>query len=351
MSKTEGEVEMTKKYCITPQASILDAMKKIDASAIATVMVCEGRKIKGVLTDGDIRRALIDGALLTDPIERFYTRNFTAVTPEALRADVLELMQARVIEQIPIISEDGELMGIHTMHSILGHETKPNWAVIMAGGKGIRLGELTTDTPKPMLRVAGKPILERLILHAISYGIRNFYLAVNHLSHVIEDYFENGAKWGCTIEYLREDKPLGSGGALSLLPERPENPLIVMNGDLLTEVNISQMLAFHENHSFYATIGVHYYSHEVPFGCIQTDGKRIRSIEEKPLITKIINGGIYVLSPDAVRSIPADSLFPATQIFKVALEENKPCGAYPLDGEWIDVGMPKQLRQARGLRD
>lgn len=339
---------MLDKYCIEPSVTILDALRRISKAGIAMVVVCEGPKVVGTLTDGDIRRALIGGANLSTPINDYYTRKFISVGTGALRADVLELMQARVIEQIPIVGENGELIGIHTMHSILGHKTKPNRAVIMAGGKGMRLGKLTADTPKPMLKVAGKPILERLILHLISYGIRHIYIAVNHLSHVIEDYIGDGSKWGCTIEYLREKTPLGSGGALSLLPERPQHSLFLINGDLLIEADLEQMLTFHEAHDFYATMGVYYYSHEIPFGCIQADGTRMIAIEEKPIVTETINGGVYILSPHAVSSVPMESLFPITQIFEEALQKDIPCGVYPLDGDWIDVGMPSQLRRARG---
>jgi dTDP-glucose pyrophosphorylase len=339
---------MVEKYCISPDASILDAMKKIDDAAIATVVVCEAGKVKGVLTDGDIRRAIIGGAALTAPISEYYTRTFVSVGPEALRADVLDLMQARVIEQIPIVDQDGDLKGIHTLHKLLGNETRPNWAVIMAGGKGTRLGKLTESTPKPMLKVAGKPILERLVLHLISYGIKQIFISVNHLSHVIEGYFGDGSKWGCSIEYLREGEPLGTGGALSLLPETPDHPVILMNGDLLLEADISQMIQFHEMHDFYATMGVHCYFHEVPFGCIETDGNRMIGLEEKPLLTKTINGGVYVLSPAAVQSVPGNSFFPVTGIFEEALNKNLSCGAYPLDGEWVDIGLPEQLDRARG---
>lgn len=340
---------MIEKYCIPPDSSILAAMKKIDASAIATVVVCENGKTVGVLTDGDIRRAIIGGASLATPIAAYFTKKFISVGPDALRADVLELMQARTIEQIPVIDEQGALKGIHTLHKLLGNEAKPNWAVIMAGGRGTRLGKLTADIPKPMLKVAGKPILERLVLHLVSYGIKRIFISVNHLSHIIEEYFGDGSPWGCSIEYLREDEPLGSGGALSLLPEHPEFPVILMNGDLLIEADISKMLTFHEQYQFYATMGVHYYSHEIPFGCIETDQNRIIGLEEKPLLTKTINGGVYVFSPAAVECVPKNTMFPITQLIEDALMNRLSCGAYPLDGDWMDVGMPEQLKHARGL--
>ena len=339
---------MVDKYSIAPDASILEAMKKINASAIATVVICEDGKAVGVLTDGDIRRALIGGASLDHPVENYYTQNFISVGPDALRADVLELMQARTIEQIPVIDEQGDLRGIHTLHKLLGNDAKPNWAVIMAGGKGTRLGKLTASIPKPMLKVAGKPILERLVLHLVSYGIKRIFISVNHFSHVIEDYFGDGSKWGCSIEYLREDQPLGSGGALSLLPDPPEDPVILMNGDILLEADFSQMLAFHGTHDFYATMGVHYYSHEVPFGCIVVERNQIMGLEEKPILTKSINAGVYVLSPEAVQSIPKNTFFPITNLFESSLLRGRACGAYSLDGDWIDVGDPEQLKEARG---
>jgi dTDP-glucose pyrophosphorylase len=339
---------MSEKYCVSPYASILEAMKKIDSSGIATVVVCEDGKAKGVLTDGDIRRALIKGAELTSPIEPFFTRNFIFVGPSVLRADVLDVMQAQLIEQVPIIDSEGTLKGIHTLHSILGHSLKQNWAVIMAGGKGTRLGKVTADIPKPMLKVAGKPILERLVLHLVSYGIRKIFISVNHLSHVIENYFKDGSEWGCSIEYLREDEPLGTGGALSMLPTHPKYPLILINGDLLMEIDFSKLLKFHEVHNFYATMGVNFYSHEVPFGCVETEQHQILRLEEKPLLSKFINAGIYVLSPAAVQSVPKGVLFPITRLFDEALSTNKPCGAYPLDGDWIDIGSPEGLKEARG---
>ena len=340
---------MIEKFGLSPNATLLEALKKINDSAISLAVVHEQEVVRGVLTDGDLRRAIIAGAELASSIESYYSRDFVSVSPETSRADVLELMQARFIEQIPIIDDAGKLAGIHTMHSILGGRIKPNWAVIMAGGKGTRLGKLTAGTPKPMLKVAGKPVLERLVLHLVSYGIREIFLSVNYLSHVIEDYFGDGSKWGCRIQYLHEDAPLGSGGALSLLPSAPEHPLILLNGDLLFEANISQMLHFHEAGNYYATMGVHYYSHEVPFGCVETVDHRMTQLEEKPLLTKTINGGVYVFSPAALKAVPKATFFPVTRIFEEALESDQPCGAYPLDGDWMDVGMPEQLDSARGL--
>ena len=336
-------------YCISPGVSILGALRKLDESALGICLVVDvNNRLIGTLSDGDIRRALIKGAPLAATIDKYFNRNFFAVSLSAGRTAALEIMQARKFSQVPIIDDTGKLVGLHLLHSLIGHQPKNNWAVIMAGGKGTRLGKLTTSTPKPMLKVAGRPILERIILHLIGHEIKNIFIAVNHLSHIIEDYFKDGRPWGCDIKYLREDKPLGSGGALSLLPASAECPVILLNGDLIIEADLDNMLDFHSNNDLFATMGVHYYNHEVPFGCVETDNNRIVALEEKPLLSKIINAGVYVLSPEAVNSTPKNTFFPITTLFENALAEKRPCGAYHLDGDWMDIGQPEQLRQARG---
>jgi dTDP-glucose pyrophosphorylase len=336
-------------YCINSDATILDALKKLDASGLGICLVADiDGRLTGTLSDGDIRRALIKGASLSCAVSAHVNRNFYAVSPCASRAEVLEIMQARKFSQIPIIDAAGKLKGLHLLHSLISQRVKDNWAVIMAGGKGTRLGKLTASIPKPMLKVAGRPILERIILHLIGHGIKNIFIAVNHLSNIIEDYFKDGSAWGCNIMYLREDEPLGSGGALSLLPSVAELPVILMNGDLIVETDLDSMLQFHEQNNYFATMGVHYYNHEVPFGCIEIENNRIVALEEKPLLSKVINAGVYVLSPDAVNSIPKNTFFPITTLFENALAEKSPCGAYYLDGDWMDVGQLEQLRQARG---
>jgi len=258
-------------------------------------------------------------------------------------------MQSRHINQVPIIDESRRVVGMHLLHSLLGAERKGIPAVIMTGGKGTRLGSLTANTPKPMLKVAGRPILERIILHLMSYGITDIYLAVNHLAEIIEDYFGNGEKLGCSIKYLRESKPLGSGGAISLLPETVTTPVILMNGDLITEANIGNLIDFHQSNGFYATMGCSSYIHEIPFGCIEANGAKLVEISEKPTITRWINAGIYMLSEEAVRAIPRDEFFPITRLFDDALQTQKPCGVYTIDGDWIDIGQKAQLDYARGL--
>ena len=268
--------------------------------------------------------------------------------PTVPRVEVLDIMQARRFEQVPIVDEQGRVIGLHLLHDILGNIARPNWAVVMAGGKGMRLRPLTEKLPKPMIKVAGRPLLERIILHLVSYGVRRIFLSVNHMAPVIEEYFEDGSKYGTKIEYLREDDPLGSGGAISLLPEIPEQALLVMNGDLIVDTNFTDLIEFHSQNDFYATMGVYSYFHQVPFGCVEIQNNRLVSLEEKPVLEKTVNAGIYVLSPQAASTIPKNTYFPITTLFEDALKNNLVCGTFPVEKEWLDIGSPQQLRQARG---
>jgi len=319
----------------------------ITGARIALAVDSEFRLI-GTISDGDIRKALLNGCPLDSPVSPQINRKCFYVLPSVPRAEVLDIMQARLFEQVPIVDEQGKVTGLHLLHDILGNVTRPNWAVVMAGGQGIRLRPLTENIPKPMIRVAGRPILERIILHLVSYGIGRIFLSVNHLAHVVEDYFEDGSKYGTKIEYLREDDPLGSGGAISLLPEIPEQALLVMNGDLIVDTNFTNMIEFHSQNDFYATMGVYSYFHQVPYGCVEIQDNKLAGLEEKPILEKMVNAGVYVLSPQAVSAIPKNTYSPITSLFENALKNNLVCGTFSIEKEWLDIGSPQQLRQARG---
>jgi NDP-sugar pyrophosphorylase family protein len=198
-----------------------------------------------------------------------------------------------------------------------------------------------------MLLVAGRPILERLVLHLVGSGFRRIFISINYLGHVIEEYFGNGDKFGCRIEYLRELEPLGTGGSLALLPETPKDPVLVLNGDLVTQVKFGEMLEFHRGGSYAATLGVREYSHAVPFGCIKTRGERIIQFEEKPLLSRLINAGLYVIEPALLARVRKHENFPITDLFEDCLRRKEQLGAFQVDDEWIDVGQREQLKLAR----
>jgi len=338
-----------KQYCIRPDTSLIECMRIMDIAGTGIALAVDSEfRLIGTISDGDVRKALVKGCPLDSSIANHINRNCFHVLPTVLRAEVLDIMQARRFEQVPIVDEQGKVLGLHLLHDMLGNISRPNWAVVMAGGQGVRLQPLTENIPKPMIRVAGRPILERIVLHLVSYGICRIFISVNHLAQVIEDYFKDGSKYGATIEYLHEDEPLGSGGAISLLPEIPEHPFMVMNGDLIADVNCADMIEFHSQNDFYATMGVYSYFHQVPFGCVEIQDNRLAGLEEKPVLEKMVNAGIYVLSPQAVSAIPKNTYFPITTLFEDALKKNLACGAFAIEKEWLDIGGPQQLRQARG---
>jgi len=338
---------MIKECTISRRATLLETLKALSASGEGIALVVdENNRLEGVATDGDIRRALLKGAVLTDVIAPYMTTNYRFVSPDRSRADVLDLMQAQQLRHIPIVSAGKELMGVHLLRKMIARDKKPNWAVVMAGGKGTRLHPITEKIPKPMIEVAGRPILERIVLHLVGHGIQRIFLSVNHCSEMIESHFGDGRQFGCRIDYIRETEPLGTAGSLSQLPEGTDDPVLVMNGDIVSSADFSAMLNYHEVHECAMTMAVKNYSHQVPYGCVEIRGGFVTELEEKPAIEKMVNAGIYVLNPDVIRHIPAE-YYPITEVANSLLRSGRRVGAFDLLNEWIDIGHHDQLRRAR----
>jgi dTDP-glucose pyrophosphorylase len=337
-------------------ASILDAMTAIDSgSAGAAFAVTTDDFLLGVVTDGDIRRALLRGARISDPIRPYIQVNPIVAKDTQSRSAVLELMQAQAIWQIPVVNEDGQLVAVHLLRELLGRIDRPNMALILAGGRGTRLGPITNLFPKPMVSVAGRPILERLVNHLLGFGISHIVISVGHLGAVIADHFRDGSQFGCEITYLWEDpeNPLGTGGPLGglskLFPEFSA-PVLVLNGDLVTQFDVAAMLDHHEQAGAVATVGAFPYTHEVPYGVLQVDDAgHIESIVEKPLRQELVSGGIYVFNPSVLRKVPTDTFFPMTQVLTDCIDGGDKVSVWALDEDWMDVGQPQDLAKARGL--
>lgn len=336
---------------LSPNASLRQALAVIDRGGFELAFVADAAgRILGTLSDGDARRAILRDVPLErkGAVGKAMRKSFTWVSPDTHRAEVLDTMRARGISQIPVLDARGRMIALHLLHDLIGAAERPNRAVIMAGGQGTRLRPYTENVPKPMLTVAGRPILERLVLHLVGYGIRDIFLSINYLGHVIESHFGDGSQFGCRIRYLREKKPLGTGGALSLLPKGGEHDVLVMNGDLVTQAKIDKLFDFHAQGRFALTACLRPYVIEIPLGVADVRGHQLVGLREKPSEQMLVNAGVYVLSPKALRMIPRDREYPITRLVETCLEKRLKVGAHELEGDWMDVGRHDELLRARG---
>lgn len=337
-----------KNNIVRPQTPLREAIERIDQSGqqIALVVDDSGR-LAGVLSDGDVRRAVLRGLDLSSPTLQSMNPAPTTASVSASSAELLSLMRRKVLRHLPLLDEAGCVVGLSTLESLMGSMERPNSVVLMVGGMGTRLMPLTRDCPKPMLPVGGKPILESILESFHEQGFRRFYFSVNYLAQTFKDHFGDGSRWGVDIRYLHEDKRLGTAGALSLLPELPEEPLLVMNGDLLTRVRFDNLLDFHVEHRALATMAVREYDFQVPYGVVKLDGARILGIEEKPVQRFFVNAGIYVLSPQAVSMIPRDTFFDMPSLFEQLMQAGNATSAYPLREYWLDIGRIEEFERAQ----
>lgn len=334
---------------VAPDEDLRRVLQVIDRCGLEVALVCDqDRRLRAVITDGDVRRALLRDECFDIPASAIGTADFIATDPDATRADALQVMVERSIKCLPVVDADGALVDLHTIKNCLTLQHCDSWAVVMAGGLGTRLGELTDGTPKPMLPVGDRPILQHIVEHLVSHGIRRIFLSVNYLASQVEEWFGDGSGYHCRIDYLREDRPLGTGGALALLPERPLAPLVVMNGDLFTRINIARMLAFHRAGDFRATMALREHDVTVPFGVAEVDGSRVSRLVEKPKLSYRINAGIYTIDPVLLDDIDTERLFPITELFAGALARDERIGAYHMQEQWVDIGVPEQFRSVQG---
>jgi dTDP-glucose pyrophosphorylase len=333
---------------VAPGSTLLETLRVIDASGLEVALLCDqSGALIGVATDGDCRRAIISGKSLDTPIADIANARFTSVGPEIGRPDAVQMMLERGFNCLPVIDAKGRLVDLHTLRNAMLGTRSQSWAVIMAGGKGERLGELTTAIPKPMLPIGDRPILEWIVQLLVSHGIRRIFISVSYLGTMIEDHFGDGANHLCRIEYIREKEPLGTGGPLALLPEPPRSPVVVMNGDLLTGINISRMLAFHRAGGFAATMALREHTVKVPFGVAEIDGVRVAKLIEKPALKYRINAGIYVIDPPVLERIPKGRMYPITELLDGCLSDRLPVGAYHMQEVWNDIGMPEEYARSQ----
>ncbi len=328
--------------------TVQQAIRNLDQVAIKIVLVVnQFEELQGTVSDGDIRRGLLRGLDLNSPITTIIHRDALVVLPGMARETVVQLMVANKLQQIPVVDERRHVVGLHLWDEIAIPQQRPNLMVIMAGGMGTRLRPYTATCPKPLLPVAGKPILEHIIERAKLEGFSRFVLAIHYLGSMIEDFFGNGERWNVQIEYLREQAPLGTAGALSMLEPTPSMPFVVANGDVLTDIHYGEMLDFHVRHTAVATMAVRQHEWQHPFGVVQTRGVDIVGFEEKPVARTHINAGVYVLNPLALGYLSADESCDMPTLFERLQAQSMRTVAYPMHEPWLDVGRPEDLAVAR----
>ncbi len=329
-------------------ATLKDALSVIqDSKEKVALIVDKQSTLVGLITDGDIRRGLLSGNALNSLAVNSMPKNkFTYITyqKEGLSNLIIRTIKEKKTRQLPILDNQGAIVDLYFVDD--STSPLPNHVVLMAGGKGTRLYPFTRDCPKPMIEVNGIPMLEILISNCISKGLSNFYISVNHLKEQIMDYFQDGSKWGVSINYLIEDEPLGTAGALSLLPNNIEHPFIVMNSDVLTRLNLNNLISFHRQQDSIATLCVAEHPIKLPFGVVDTKGYKLNSFEEKPTFNYLINAGVYILNPSILPLITKSKYQDMPSLLMLAKHKDLGVSVFPIHEYWLDVGNPKSLEEA-----
>ncbi len=332
---------------VNEKSSIREVLQIIKNGAVKIAFVMNGKKLLGVIADSDIREGLLNNLNLFDSIESIYNKNPLVSYEDDSRQEIIEKALLKKIQQIPILNNKNEVIGVEELDELLRPTPKSNKVILMVGGLGTRLRPLTDEIPKPMLKVGDKPILETIILNFKKYGFTNIIMCVNYKSHIIENYFNDGSEFGVSIEYVYENDRMGTAGALSLLKEIPEKPFFVMNGDLLTNINFEHLLIHHVENKASATMCLRKYEYDIPYGVVELNkDAQIISIEEKPKYNYFVNGGIYLINPDIVRYIPDGEFFDMPSLFEILLKNGRICDSYIIKEYWLDIGRLSDYERA-----
>ena len=332
---------------LSKNASIEEALKVIGDGAMQIALVVDkSDRLIGTLTDGDIRRGLLRGLDLKSSIESITFKTPTIAKESDTKEMILKLAISKKLNHIPIINESGKVIGIQEISQLVMPNEKKNKVILMVGGLGERLGSLTKDTPKPMLKVGNKSILETIVENFKGYGYTNIVMCLNYKSEIIQDYFGDGSEFGVNIEYIVEEKRMGTAGALSLLKDNSKEPFFVMNGDLLTNVNFEKIHECYLLNNAQALMCVREYESQVPYGVINIENTKIVSVEEKPTQKFFVNAGIYMLNPEVLKYIPKNEFYNMTTLFEKLIDKDKNIISFPIDGYWLDIGRFEEYKKA-----
>ena len=351
VNPTHGLSDLTWEKALLPRNSTIeDAINNLNLSSLRLVLITDkDNNFLGTISDGDIRRGLLRGLDLKSSIENIANRNSFVVPPGLSQETVKQLMLANKLQQVPIVDSSQRILGLHVWHQFAdAKEKRSNAIVIMAGGRGSRLMPHTSDAPKPMMSIGSKPILEHILSRAKNEGFYRFVISINYLGQIIKEYFGDGGAFGVEISYIEELNPLGTAGSLSLLSALPSlnEPFIVTNGDVLTDIRYGDVIDFHSFHLADATMAVQQYDWQNPYGVVHTKGIEIEFIEEKPVIRSHINAGIYALSPTIIQQVPKNTFLDMPTLFEKLKSNLYRTIAYPMHEPWIDIGQPSDLDKA-----
>ena len=337
-----------KNLLVSPDKTIIEAIEILHKGGARIVLVVDKKmKLLGTVTDGDIRRALINKITMDCTIDKIMNNSpITALISDSTDS-IMSTMKNKELLHIPLLNKDGALAGLETLSHILNNKKYDNPVFIMAGGFGKRLRPLTEKIPKPLLKVGSRPILETIISQFVDAGFHNFYISTHYKADMISEHFGDGSRWNATIKYLNEDKPLGTAGSLGLLPDNISNlPVILMNGDLLTKVNFEHLLDFHCKQGSLATMCVREYDFQVPYGVIETNNHDVSSILEKPVHKFFVNAGIYVLEQALINRIDGRVYIDIPDLFNTQIKKGEKISAFPIHEYWLDIGMVSEYEKA-----
>ena len=346
MKLVDQDLEQT---ILTKGATVEKALNTINnSSARIALIVSNGLKLVGTVTDGDVRRYMLSGGLLSDPVANVMKTDFISADDDATDKECRGIMTKRHVRQLPIIGDMGLIKGLFVAADMPTIKTKiPNVVVIMAGGQGLRLRPQTLTCPKPMIKINGVPILEIIINNCKKFGLYKFLISVNYLKEQIIEYFGDGSELGVDISYIEENTKLGTAGALSLIKEKLEHPIIVLNGDVLTKIDLYSLLSLHiKNENNFATLCVRQHLTEIPYGVVTFENGELLEIIEKPTLKNYVNAGVYVLEPSAVLDLVDNKYLDMPDLFDQLLANNKVISIFPIHEYWIDIGRQGTLLQA-----
>jgi len=332
---------------LAPNASVRASIQNLSETGRQIVLVLDERQqLLGVVTDGDIRKALLGGKSLDASVTSIMNSRPRTANHDDSPTTMAQAMRTSGVLQLPVL-QNSTVVGLVTLAELTVPTNRSNTVVLMAGGRGQRLRPLTDETPKPMLRVGGRPILETIVSQFIAQGFNDIVISVNYLGDSIKQHFGDGSRIGASIRYLHEDEPLGTAGALSMLSPKPKEPFIVMNGDILTQLSFPALLNFHEQYGCDASIVIREDEFKLPYGVVSVEGVVVTALAEKPAQRFFANAGIYVLNPSTLRHIRQRERQDMTDLIQLLITTSCKVSAFPLHEYWIDVGRAEQLERAQ----